>query len=116
MKTGSTLTSIEMLKCLQVNLRKCRTATIDALNYIKSKNISVAFVQEPYVYKTASGYYSVPGLGGLVLVAEKSVKFLSYIVFNGLSSFQYLNNFSSSSLAAASLQVSPRLLLTLVSV
>ena len=41
-----------VIKSIQSNVQHSRVATLELVNYIKCNSVDVAFVQEPYNYRT----------------------------------------------------------------
>lgn len=68
-------------KAIQLNLMKSKTATNELIGQMLINQIDVALIQEPYCYKTSTGY-KVPSAPGLKTISIGSGKILACIIVN----------------------------------
>jgi hypothetical protein len=66
---------------IQLNLNKSRTATNNLLAHMLEKNVAMALIQEPYVWRHKEGY-KIPQLQGLKVAAVAAEKFRAAIIYN----------------------------------
>jgi exonuclease III len=105
------------VKIIQINAHKDKTATTEVMNLMNDENFQIALVQEPYCYKKGLGNFTIPNLGSIVLIAEQSQKFYSFILCNNPRlNILHLSNISTSHITVISLQRTDLPLLFIISV
>ncbi|KAJ3639163.1 hypothetical protein Zmor_004033 [Zophobas morio] len=93
------------IKRLQLNTHGDKTATAEAIRIATEQNYDLALLTEPYCYKTKKDSFTIPSIGNLTLIADKSQKFSSCILVNNASiGILSLNNFTTTHVTALSIQ------------
>lgn len=69
------------LKIIQINLQKCKAATLEFCKTMELENFSIALVQEPYSFKKGNKYI-IPNTGKYSVISQNNEPILAAIIIN----------------------------------